>query len=92
MMHLGLSKLFTLNCRSLNSNGFSGQIPHSIGNLSKLYWLDLADNQLEGPIPVSNSSSSSGLDQLLHAKHLYVNFILQQLALPILFKCQIHVI
>nr|CAN68980.1 hypothetical protein VITISV_004150 [Vitis vinifera] len=54
---------------SLNSNSFSGGIPPSIGNLSKLYWLDLADNQLTGTIPISNGSTP-GLDKLTHTKHL----------------------
>lgn len=58
--------------RSLNSNGFSGPIPATIGNLSRLYWLDLADNQLTGSIPVSNGNNP-GLDMLLHTKHLYVH-------------------
>ncbi|KAL5539380.1 hypothetical protein UlMin_043041, partial [Ulmus minor] len=56
---------------SLNSNQFSGRIPHSIGNLDKLYWLDLADNHLEGPIPVS-SGSTPGLDLLVHTKHFHL--------------------
>jgi hypothetical protein len=56
----------------LTNNSFSGQIPASIGSLSNLYWLDLADNQLEGSIPVSNGATP-GLDMLFKAKHLYVN-------------------
>lgn len=58
--------------RSLNSNKFSGTIPASIGRLSKLNWFDIADNQIEGTIPVSNGTSSPGLDMLLETKHLYV--------------------
>jgi len=50
-------------------------IPNSIGNLSKLYWLDLADNQLEGSIPVSGDDPF-GLDKLHHAKHLYVKSLI----------------
>lgn len=57
--------------RALNSNNFTGEIPHSLGNLSKLYWLDLADNQLSGSIPVS-TLNSPGLDLLRKAKHLWV--------------------
>lgn len=59
----------SLVCRSLNSNKFIGQIPPSIGNLAKLYWLDLADNRLTGSIPVSNGSAP-GLDMLVGTKHL----------------------
>ncbi|KAL8116922.1 hypothetical protein AgCh_023197 [Apium graveolens] len=55
---------------SLNLNSFNGHIPASIGNLSKLYWLDLADNKLSGEIPVS-SESRPGLDLLVHAKHFH---------------------
>ena len=64
-------KSVNFNRRSLNSNNFNGQIPPAIGNLSNLYWLDLADNQLEGPIPISNGTAP-GLDMLHLTKHLYV--------------------
>ncbi|PWA82410.1 leucine-rich repeat protein kinase family protein [Artemisia annua] len=55
---------------SLNSNGFTGNIPPSIGNLSKLYWLDLADNKLSGSIPVSDGTTP-GLDLLVNTKHFH---------------------
>jgi len=57
---------------SLNLNKFSGTIPPSIGLLSKLYWFDIADNQIEGELPVSNGTSAPGLDMLLQTKHLYI--------------------
>ncbi|BAF06533.2 Os01g0816600 [Oryza sativa Japonica Group] len=58
-----------LSCRALNSNKFTGGIPPTLGLLSKLFWLDLSDNQLSGKIPVS-SGSNPGLDQLVNAEHL----------------------
>ena len=64
---LNLFIIFVL--RALNSNNFTGRIPPSLGKLSNLYWLDLADNQLSGPLPVS-SITTPGLDQLHKAKHL----------------------
>lgn len=57
--------------RSLNDNKFSGEIPSSIGKLRKLYWLDIANNQLSGDLPVS-SGDTPGLDLLVNTKHLYV--------------------
>ncbi|KAJ0977199.1 hypothetical protein J5N97_012673 [Dioscorea zingiberensis] len=59
---------------SLNSNKFTGRIPQTIGNLAKLYWLDLADNMLTGEIPMSDGKNS-GLDTLIHTKHLYVQYL-----------------
>jgi hypothetical protein len=56
-------------CRSLNSNKFSGSIPASLGNLSKLYWFDLADNKLTGTLPIFDGTNP-GLDNLTNTKHL----------------------
>ncbi|KAG5375978.1 hypothetical protein IGI04_040574 [Brassica rapa subsp. trilocularis] len=50
---------------------YLGRIPASIGRLSNLYWFDIADNQIEGTIPVSNGTSSPGLDMLLETKHFH---------------------
>lgn len=72
---LNFLELFILyQCRSLNNNSFSGHIPTSIGHLSNLYWLDLAENQLDGPLPVSDGNIP-GLDMLVKAKHLYVKSV-----------------
>jgi len=60
--------------RDLNSNRFTGSIPHSLGNLSKLIVLDLFNNLLDGAIPVS-SGNTSGLDMLVNALHLYVKYL-----------------
>jgi Leucine-rich repeat (LRR) protein len=62
--------LFSLS-RALNTNKFTGKMPPSLGKLSKLMWLDLADNQLSGPLPIS-TTDGSGLDLLLKAQHLSV--------------------
>ncbi|KAE8700516.1 hypothetical protein F3Y22_tig00110556pilonHSYRG00214 [Hibiscus syriacus] len=59
--------LACITYRSLNSNSFTGSIPRSIGNLSKLYWLDLADNQLDGKIPVSDGPTRPGLEWLFES-------------------------
>ncbi|GFY94369.1 leucine-rich repeat protein kinase family protein [Actinidia rufa] len=57
---------------SLNNNSFSGPIPHSIGNLSKLFRLDLNDNKLSGILPVS-SGNLSGLDMLVNTRHFVLD-------------------
>ncbi|KAF3668878.1 hypothetical protein FXO38_07888 [Capsicum annuum] len=54
---------------AVNSNNFTGEIPPILGNMSKLYWRDLADNQLTGSIPIS-TSSIFGLDLLKKVEHL----------------------
>ncbi|AQK95244.1 Leucine-rich repeat protein kinase family protein [Zea mays] len=58
--------------KALNSNKFTGTIPPTLGLLSNLFWLDLADNQLTGSIPVS-TATTLGLDQLTHTKHFHFN-------------------
>ncbi|XP_031251473.1 pentatricopeptide repeat-containing protein At3g22470, mitochondrial-like [Pistacia vera] len=56
-------KLFNdILCRNLNSNSFSGPIPASIGNLTKLVLLDLTDNQLNKTIPVFNETYLDWMD------------------------------
>ncbi|KAF9677385.1 hypothetical protein SADUNF_Sadunf08G0102100 [Salix dunnii] len=62
-----LGNLAELSFLALNSNILSGTIPASLG---KLYWLDLAENQLTGTIPICKNYSP-GLDLLLNAKHFF---------------------
>jgi Leucine-rich repeat (LRR) protein len=57
---------------ALNSNKLTGSIPPSLGKLSKVKWLDLADNQLTGRLPNSRENGA-GLDQLLNAEHFHLN-------------------
>lgn len=60
-----------LFCRALNNNKLTGPIPSSLGALSKLYWLDVAYNSLNGSLPVSSLSSDNlGLDTLPNIQHL----------------------
>jgi hypothetical protein len=56
-------------CSALNSNKFTGTIPPQIGLLSSLVWLDLADNQLTGSVPVS-TGTAPGLNMLNNTEHL----------------------
>jgi Leucine-rich repeat (LRR) protein len=70
---LSYNSLFSLP-RALNVNKFTGRMPPSLGKLSKLTYLDLADNQLSGHLPIS-TTDVSGLDQLLKAQHLSVLFV-----------------
>ena len=60
-----------LHC-ALNSNKLTGSIPPSLGKLSSVTWLDLADNLLTGPLP-NSKDNGTGLDQLLEAVHLSVS-------------------
>lgn len=71
------SSLFDERTRALNSNQFSGRIPASLGSLSNLDYLDLADNQLTGTLPTS-ASEGSGLDQLVNTQHLWDSSILNE--------------
>ncbi|XP_008246057.1 PREDICTED: probable leucine-rich repeat receptor-like protein kinase At5g49770, partial [Prunus mume] len=66
-----LGNLEELTFLALNTNKFTGQIP-PLGKLSKLFWLDLADNQLTGTLPIS-TPVTSGLDKLLKAEHFHFN-------------------
>ncbi|KAJ4969863.1 hypothetical protein NE237_002962 [Protea cynaroides] len=56
-----LTKILTIYTSiDLSNNGFQGEIPDVIGNLTSLYFLNLSQNVLTGPIP----SSLANLKQL----------------------------
>ena len=48
---LDLSGRWDVEAREWIRHGLSGPIPPELGNLTKLQWLNLADNQLSGSIP-----------------------------------------
>ena len=59
-----------VRCRALNNNQLSGEIPYSVGGF-KVYWFDLAKNNLAGPLLVSsNSVDGIGLDTMVACEHL----------------------
>jgi hypothetical protein len=72
--HMNAKTLFVawpLFCRALNNNQLTGPIPSSLGALSKLFWLDVAYNSLNGSLPVSSLSPDNlGLDTLPSIQHL----------------------
>jgi len=48
----------------------SGTLPPELGALSKLSWFDVAYNNLEGPLPVSTTSSNGlGIDSWPNIQH-----------------------
>lgn len=58
-------------CRGVNGNNLNGPLPDTLGNLDKLVWLDISQNQFSGDLPVSSTSASSiGLDNLASVQHL----------------------
>ncbi|KAF3650316.1 hypothetical protein FXO38_17219 [Capsicum annuum] len=59
----GLYKNGLLHHVAVKSNNFTGEIPPILGNLSKLYWLDLADNVKQDRFPFQPSEESITLDQ-----------------------------
>ena len=62
----------------------SGTIPKSLGELTKLKWLNLEGNKLEGPIPEGIAKLSSGLDQQ--------GLVLNQAALVIQAHCRGYIV
>lgn len=58
------------NCvRAINRNSLTGQIPAALGNLGLMYWFDISENLLSGPLPVS-TARANGVDSLTSAEHL----------------------
>ena len=71
MAPCGLKSMVSMD-RYLNGNYLTGSLPHELGLLSKLYWLDVAFNRLSGPLPFSSDGNTvkAGLDNLTTAQHL----------------------
>jgi len=74
---------------ALNSNKLTGSIPPSLGKLSSVTWLDLADNLLTGPLP-NSKDNGTGLDQLLEAEHLSVSQ--KKISVLLLILCKLSLI
>ena len=60
----------------MSTNGFKGDIPSSLGDLTSLQILDLSNNRLSGKIPVYLAKACESLESLILSNNNLIGLIL----------------